>query len=110
VPDQGDIVQLSRVWTGWTTEFRAPADISNPFAPRSTVYKDPNVTSNLTALTTVSVTNTAGAQTAIRALAVEVRKLASNADERVRQDTGLIRLLLGDFYGDVSVLQTEDGT
>jgi uncharacterized protein (DUF1800 family) len=49
--DQGDIVQLSRVWTGWTTEFRAPADISNPFAPRSTVYKDPNVTSNLTALT-----------------------------------------------------------
>ena len=39
--DQGDIVQLSRVWTGWTTEVRAPADIGNPFAPRSTVYIDP---------------------------------------------------------------------
>lgn len=49
--DQGDIVQLSRVWTGWTTQLRAPADINNPFAPRSTVYKDPTLTTNLTALT-----------------------------------------------------------
>lgn len=49
--DQGDIVQLSRVWTGWTTDLRAPADQANPFALRSTVYKDPNVSSNLTALT-----------------------------------------------------------
>ncbi len=49
--DQGDIVQLSRVWTGWTTELRSPANQTNPFAPRSTVYKDANVSSNLTALT-----------------------------------------------------------
>lgn len=48
--DQGDIVQLSRVWTGWTTELRAPADYGNPFAPRSTVFKDP-VASNKTAVT-----------------------------------------------------------
>lgn len=49
--DQGDIVQLSRVWTGWTTDLRSPANLSNPFASRSTVYKDPNVSSNRTALT-----------------------------------------------------------
>lgn len=48
--DQGDIVQLSRVWTGWTTELRAPADDGNPFAPRSTVFKDPAAT-NKTAVT-----------------------------------------------------------
>lgn len=48
--DQGDIVQLSRVWTGWTTELRAPADYGNPFAPRSTVFKDPAAT-NKTAVT-----------------------------------------------------------
>ncbi len=65
---------------------------------------------NLNALATVTVANTAAAQTAIRALAVEVRKLANNADDRIHQDTGIIRLLLGDFYGDTSVLQTEDGT
>lgn len=48
--DQGDIVQLSRVWTGWTTELRAQADYANPFAPRSTVFKDPAAT-NKTAVT-----------------------------------------------------------
>ena len=52
--DQGDVVQLSRVWTGWTTEIRAPADYSNPFAPRSTVYKDPAATNR------TSVTNLVG--------------------------------------------------
>jgi len=49
--DQGDIVQISRVWTGWTTELRAPADQGNPFAPRSTVYKDPSVITNKTVVT-----------------------------------------------------------
>lgn len=49
--DQGDIVQLSRVWTGWTTQLRAPAQIDNPFAPQSTVYKDPTLTTNRNALT-----------------------------------------------------------
>ncbi|MFM8421602.1 MAG: DUF1800 family protein, partial [Verrucomicrobiota bacterium] len=48
--DQGDIVQLSRIWTGWTTELRAPADYGNPFAARSTVYKDAAAT-NKTAVT-----------------------------------------------------------
>lgn len=52
--DQGDIVQLSRVWTGWTTELRAPADQGNPFAPRSTVYRDPAATNR------TSVTNLVG--------------------------------------------------
>lgn len=52
--DQGDIVQLSRVWTGWTTEIRAPADADNPFAPRSTLYKDPAATNK------TSVTNLVG--------------------------------------------------
>lgn len=51
--DQGDIVQLSRIWTGWTTEFRSPADTNNPFAPRSTVFKDPTLaeTNGLRSLT-----------------------------------------------------------
>jgi uncharacterized protein (DUF1800 family) len=49
--DQGDIVQISRVWTGWTTQLRAPADVNNPFALQSTVYKDPTLTTNRNALT-----------------------------------------------------------
>lgn len=48
--DQGDIVQISRIWTGWSTELLAPGQESNPFASRSTVYKDPAST-NRTALT-----------------------------------------------------------
>jgi uncharacterized protein (DUF1800 family) len=49
--DQQDIVQLSRVWTGWSVDLRAPGQEGNPFAPRSTVYKDPNVVTNRNALT-----------------------------------------------------------
>lgn len=49
--DQEDIVQLSRVWTGWNIELRAPGQEGNPFAPRSTTYKDPSVVTNRNALT-----------------------------------------------------------
>jgi uncharacterized protein (DUF1800 family) len=44
--DQQDIVQISRIWTGWTTEFLAPADQANPFASRSTVLRDASVVTN----------------------------------------------------------------
>ncbi len=49
--DQGDIVQLSRAWTGWSTDLLAPGKENNPFATRSTVYLDPNAVTNKTALT-----------------------------------------------------------
>jgi uncharacterized protein (DUF1800 family) len=48
--DQGDIVQLSRAWTGWSVEYLSLADQNNPFATRSTVYRDPAAT-NLNSLT-----------------------------------------------------------
>jgi uncharacterized protein (DUF1800 family) len=51
--DQGDLVQLSRVWTGWTTELLAPGSVGNPFARRSTELKDPNAPTNRTAITNI---------------------------------------------------------
>lgn len=44
--DQQDIVQLSRVWTGWTVEFTAPGQEFNPLATKSTVYIDPTIVTN----------------------------------------------------------------
>lgn len=42
--DQQDIVQLSRVWTGWSVELTAPGQETNPLAAKSTVYIDPTLT------------------------------------------------------------------
>ena len=42
--DQQDIVQLSRVWTGWSVELTAPGQETNPLATKSTVYIDPSLT------------------------------------------------------------------
>jgi uncharacterized protein (DUF1800 family) len=36
--DQNDIVAMSRAWTGWTVDIKAPADVNNAFAPRSSQY------------------------------------------------------------------------
>lgn len=36
--DQNDIVAMSRAWTGWTVDIKAPEDIDNPHAPRSSRY------------------------------------------------------------------------
>jgi uncharacterized protein (DUF1800 family) len=55
--DQADIVELSKVWTGWSVEYVAPADENNPHAVRSTLLK-PGVTNNLT-----SVSNLVGVWT-----------------------------------------------
>jgi uncharacterized protein (DUF1800 family) len=49
--DQNDIVQISRVWTGWNVEYVDPSEASNPFAKRSTNYVDPNAVTNRNALT-----------------------------------------------------------
>ena len=48
--DQGDIVQISRAWTGWRVDILAPGSENNPFAGRSTVNK-PGVTNNFSAVT-----------------------------------------------------------
>jgi uncharacterized protein (DUF1800 family) len=39
--DQQDIVEISKVWSGWTVEYVATNQVGNPFAPRSRVYKNP---------------------------------------------------------------------
>ena len=49
--DQADIVQISRVWTGWSIRLVANDQTGNPFAPTSTNYLDPNALTNRTALT-----------------------------------------------------------
>ena len=49
--DQADIVQISRVWTGWSIRLVANDQVGNPFAPASTNYLDPNALTNRTALT-----------------------------------------------------------
>lgn len=51
--DQQDIVQISRIWTGWSVELVASNNIANPFATRSTNYLDPTVVTNRTAVTNV---------------------------------------------------------
>ena len=51
--DQQDIVQISRLWTGWTIDLVSSNNVANPFAPRSTNYLDPTVVTNKTALTNV---------------------------------------------------------
>ena len=51
--DQQDIVQISRIWTGWSVELVASNNIANPFATRSTNYLDPTVVTNKTAVTNV---------------------------------------------------------
>jgi uncharacterized protein (DUF1800 family) len=48
--DQGDIVQISRAWTGWRVDLLAPGSENNPLAGRSKVDK-PGVTNNFGALT-----------------------------------------------------------
>ena len=48
--DQGDIVQISRAWTGWRVDLLAPGSQNNPFSGRSTIDK-PGVTTNFSALT-----------------------------------------------------------
>jgi uncharacterized protein (DUF1800 family) len=46
--DQNDIILMSRAWTGWTVEIVDPANINNPFAPRSlTYYPGTNSTSRV---------------------------------------------------------------
>jgi uncharacterized protein (DUF1800 family) len=55
--DQGDIVQISRAWTGWTVELLDTNQVSNPFASRSTHYINPGLT-NASQLN--SVTNLIG--------------------------------------------------
>lgn len=49
--DQADIVQISRVWTGWSIRLVATDEITNPFAAVSTNYLDPNAVTNKTAVT-----------------------------------------------------------
>jgi uncharacterized protein (DUF1800 family) len=49
--DQQDIVQISRLWTGWTIDLVSSNNVANPFASRSTNYLDPTVVTNKTALT-----------------------------------------------------------
>ena len=51
--DQQDIVQISRLWTGWTIDLVSSNNVANPFATRSTNYLDPSVVTNKTALTNV---------------------------------------------------------
>ena len=49
--DQADIVQISRVWTGWSIRLVANDQVGNPFAPTTTNYLDPNAITNKTAVT-----------------------------------------------------------
>ena len=42
--DQGDIVQISRAWTGWTVDYLDTNQVSNPFAVRSTRYINASLT------------------------------------------------------------------
>jgi uncharacterized protein (DUF1800 family) len=61
--DQNDIVAMSRAWTGWTVDIKAPADVDNPFAPRSSQYgyypgSGFNAVSNLFGVWTHSFDNT----------------------------------------------------
>lgn len=42
--DQGDIIQISRAWTGWSVELLDTNQVSNPFANRSTNYITPGIT------------------------------------------------------------------
>lgn len=51
--DQADIVQISRVWTGWSIRLVANDQAGNPFATVSTNYLNPNAVSNLTAITNI---------------------------------------------------------
>jgi uncharacterized protein (DUF1800 family) len=56
--DQGDIVQISRAWTGWSVDLLATNQVNNPFAVRSTRYIDASLTN---ATQRNSVTNLIGA-------------------------------------------------
>ena len=49
--DQQDLVQISRLWSGWSVELVASNNIANPFAARTTNYLDPTVVTNRTAVT-----------------------------------------------------------
>ena len=49
--DQADIVQISRVWTGWSIRLVDATQESNPFAFVTTNYLDPNAITNKTAVT-----------------------------------------------------------
>ncbi|HTI69831.1 MAG TPA: DUF1800 family protein [Candidatus Limnocylindria bacterium] len=48
--DQGDIVQISRAWTGWRVDILAPGFENDPFSGQSKVNK-PGVTTNFSAIT-----------------------------------------------------------
>ena len=49
--DQQDIVQISRVWTGWSIRLVDGNQVGNPFASVTTNYLDPNALTNKTAVT-----------------------------------------------------------
>ena len=44
--DQGDIVQISRAWTGWSVDLLDTNQVNNPFAGRSIRYINPGVTNS----------------------------------------------------------------